>query len=350
MGCENLSLTLYIQTKSKKTEVSPFFIAVTKGNLELCQYVFFTKNQLANESNIACQCDVCFHMSMKKINVENHFANQHYISTQSLSTRFQVFFNTLAPIHIALVKGNLETFKLIFDNVEYKNPVYNVKTGNTLFHMAAKFGLTNQCQLIIENTDIKNPVNSRGETAFHLAALNGHLDVCKLITQNFENKKPVDNFGKTPLHYAALNGHFAICELIFENVENKNPADNVGETPLHLAAWNGHFSICELIIENVENKNPAGYAGITPLHWAARNVEDGCISLINQNDHLAICELMIENLDNKNPTDYSGKTPFDWAIQYGPLAVPRFIIKNNDGRKVLITQKGKLAMNGHLAV
>ena len=171
-------------------------------------------------------------MSMKKFNVENHFAKHYDVRIQSLST-LQVFLNTLAPIHIALVKGSLETFKLIFDNVEYKNPVYNVRNGNTLFHMAANLGLTDQCKLIIENTDIKNPVNSLGHTPLHMAAWNGHFSICELIIENVENKNPANNGGYTPLHLAALN------------VDNKR---------MSLLNQNEHLAICELMIENFENK------------------------------------------------------------------------------------------------
>ena len=175
----------------------------------------------------------------------------------------ETLLNTLDPIHIALIKGNLEAFKLIFASIECKNPVYN-QFGDTLFHRAASLRLIDHCKLIIENTHIKNPSNSRGTTPLHLSARPDYLDFFSDFTSGFPLHVSIMNGGP-------MNGHLAICELIIKNIDNKNPTDNNGKTPLHMAAQCGFLDICKLIMKNVEDKNPADYSGETPLHLAASN-------------------------------------------------------------------------------
>ena len=82
-------------------------------------------------------------------------------------------------------------------------------------------------------------------TAFHKAAEDGHLSICQLIIENSENKNPTDRYGLTPLHLAAENGHLSICELIINNVSDKNPeCTKDRKTPLHIAAKSGHLLMC----------------------------------------------------------------------------------------------------------
>ena len=139
----------------------------------------------------------------------------------------------------------------------------------------------------------------KNQTPFHIAAERGYLPLCQLIIENSVVKNPKDNLGVTPLHGAAKKCHLAVCQLIVRNIGNKNPKCNIRLTPLHWAAGNGHLSICQLIVANVVDKNPKSSGGWTPLHFAAKF------------GHLSVCQLIIEKVDDKNPKDRFGRTPLD---------------------------------------
>ena len=180
-----------------------------------------------------------------------------------------------------------------------QNSKYLQNWVNTPLHLAAESSQLGAFQLIIEKTDIKNPINIisdemhskykrrgklyvfgwNGATPLHLAAKNGNLSICKLIIENVSDKNPNDEkmvnrgvrrwdvqhrMGQwTPLHLAAYNGHFSVCELIIDNISEKNPEDQFGWTPLHSAAQNGHLRVCKLILSNIRDKYTKYMFGIT---------------------------------------------------------------------------------------
>ena len=191
--------------------------------------------------------------------------------TKQNSKYLQYLLNT--PLHLAADRGQLGAYQLIMENVDNKNPI------NSITHeMRWKY---------MKRRDVYE-LGSHGITPLHLAAKNGHLSVCKLIIENVFDKNPsggkmvtkswmhpvwIDQW--TPLHLAAYAGHFSVCELIINNVMEKNPGDQTGWTPLHSAAQNGHLTVCKLILNNIRasyvcNLYTKDKFGNTPLKLATQ--------------------------------------------------------------------------------
>ena len=85
-------------------------------------------------------------------------------------------------------------------------------------------------KLIFDNVEDKNPMT------MHLSKDNG-------------------NYIFSPLHVAATSGNFDVCKLIIENVQDKNPSANLSEsvTPLLMARAYGHHQIANYIKSKIEN-------------------------------------------------------------------------------------------------
>ena len=197
--------------------------------------------------------------------------------------------NGQVPMHIAAMTGQTEMFQKLSYSAMDKNPKDDI--GRTPLHFAAKNGHLSICQLIISdegkvprNLDLimlefkgsrhkrfslypsmdKNPMDENGWTPFHLAAKHGHEEVCQLIMENIpEINPPGCNSKATPLHLAAWNGHLSICKMIIEKLPDKsvkhvNLKDGIDNTPLHLAAERGHFEVCQLIMHSMVDV-PKGY-------------------------------------------------------------------------------------------
>ena len=97
--------------------------------------------------------------------------------------------------------------------------------------------------------------NEQGETPLLLAARNNHFDVCQLIIEQSEEKNPSNGIdGYTPLHEAAKNGNTKLCKLIIDSISDKNPKCSDGKTPIHFAALHGHLDVCELMIHNIKGE------------------------------------------------------------------------------------------------
>ena len=151
------------------------------------------------------------------------------------------------PLHQAADRGNLEICKLIIGETQDMAEI-GQKThlmGRTPLHVAAEYPnpITLEIfKLIFDNVQDKEPKDKEGSTPLHYAAKYGNLEVCRLIIGETDNKNPMNSVGWTPLHCAAQNGHEEICNLISSKVLDKNPTGFDGKTPDFLMRRFRHFS------------------------------------------------------------------------------------------------------------
>ena len=99
-------------------EFEPLPVAVTYGNLELCEYV------------------------ISKTTDKNHASN-----------------GGVTLLHLAARDGRVDIYRLIMENVKDKNP--NDPYGETALLWAAKKGNLDVCKLIIQHVEDKNPDDYR---------------------------------------------------------------------------------------------------------------------------------------------------------------------------------------------
>ena len=91
----------------------------------------------------------------------------------------------LTPLCMAYSACHFRICKFIIENADRNDPIYHLypyRMGRSLLHQAAKDGILNVYQAIIENVDNKNPKEYYFWTPFRLAANNGHVNVCSYIS------------------------------------------------------------------------------------------------------------------------------------------------------------------------
>ena len=113
-------------------------------------------------------------------------------------------------------------------------------------------------ELLIKYQDDKNPIcDLYGNTLLHFVAkkesLKNQLQICELLINNTEDKNPSNHKGFTPLHSAATLGHLGVSRLIIKHVKNKNPKAKNGITPLKIAEMGSYEEICKLIQKAVDS-------------------------------------------------------------------------------------------------
>ena len=115
-----------------------------------------------------------------------------------------------SPFYEAAMKGEIEIFKMLFDDSEVKH--------------------------LKEDNDGTFPLS--------LAAGNGYLTACDLVKKYYYTSVTLGQHKRTtPLHLAAQKGNLEMFQLIFKNVQDKTPKDCDQNTPLYIAAETGNLEI-----------------------------------------------------------------------------------------------------------
>ncbi|NXJ14032.1 ASB10 protein, partial [Odontophorus gujanensis] len=121
-------------------------------------------------------------------------------------------------------------------------------------------------------------VNSRTEdeedTALHVAARHGLTDHVQLLLQYGAELEARNEEGQTPLNAACAQPHAAqdmeryyrVCQLLVDSGASVNAADRDHQHPLHLACKNANAQIAELLLAQGANVNIMNYSGNTALH------------------------------------------------------------------------------------
>ena len=126
--------------------------------------------------------------------------------------------------------------------------------GYTLLHLAAKFGLIEQMNTLMDQHNI--PVNALGaynRTPLHMATHNGQAKATQLLLQRGANinAQPVEDALSTPLHEAVLQGHIGVTEALAQSEYlNVNLQNAGGFSALDIAVGQGKVAITNLLINH----------------------------------------------------------------------------------------------------
>ena len=270
--------------------------------------------------------------------------------------------NGTTPLHYAAKYGYACVCQFLLKKFRDKNP--KDKANVTPLELGIVFKNYFVCELIIRKCEenavsldlsaVLNPLNENGLTPLHLAAKYGKSELCWLIMKNVVDKNPKSSKkywlnGTTPLHLAADEGHFSVCELmISQNVNNKNPIDRIGRTPLYMAARKGHLSICHLLYEEKYDSDDnelfklleAAFHGenidvckFFALKVGCKNIEyiDASLRLAASKGNLEICKFIIQNvqIDWRIKCDMSIPTPLSIAARNGHLSICHLLYENS---------------------
>ncbi|XP_023311139.1 serine/threonine-protein phosphatase 6 regulatory ankyrin repeat subunit A-like [Anoplophora glabripennis] len=143
--------------------------------------------------------------------------------------------NGHTPLHLAILKGNLEVVNFLVKHKADVNVTDN--SGRTSLQLAAKNGNLDIVKLLIDHgVDVNNQGND-GWTALLTAVWEGQLNTVKfLITECNADMNTIDKDGRTAVHLAASEGHLETLVFLLQCGMDAEVRDNDGRTAIHLAA------------------------------------------------------------------------------------------------------------------
>ncbi|KAL3084453.1 hypothetical protein niasHS_009224 [Heterodera schachtii] len=282
---------------------------------------------------------------------------------------------TIAPLHFAAQKGNLELCKLLVAKGAKVSQRTKDKRGIMCLHIACGNGHLPIVKFLLESVGVDiERTDSNGDTALMCALLENNLDIGHYLIARGARTDRTNKFGISPLHYFVKKGDFALCKFLVDNGANvnQNTTDDSDFhfTPLHIACVGGHLQIAKLLVgEGKANIESTDSNGDTALMGALvqNNLDIGhyLISRGARTDHMnkfgmaplhyfvkkgdfALCKFLVDNGANvnQNTTDDSNchVTPLHIACAKGHLQIVKLLVEEGNADIEIADFEGDTAL------
>ncbi len=143
-------------------------------------------------------------------------------------------------------------------------------TGKNLLHIAAKKGLINIVNFLLDQKNINPmPFDENGSTPLSLACRNWHIEVVKRLLSIHNAIQNAELYGDWSLLEAIDKGHTNIVDLLIQYGSNFNRIDfDLGNSPLIVAVIKNNIDIVKILLNlgsdktviNGQNKTAADIA------------------------------------------------------------------------------------------
>lgn len=290
-----------------------------------------------------------------------------------------------APLHLAALKKQKDTVKLLIANGADVNLKSTCKQQATPLHFAANGGDLDIVKLLVAKGAVVDGRESDGETPLAYAAYNGFTDVAAFLLEKGAAVKVegMSEKGSSPLSYAISQGRSEVAKLLLkhgadpmEKTDNGftllhraswkcskdiygtliakgapvNAQTDFGWTPLHLAAMHGNMEGVEVLIKNKAELNLQDKEERTPLFLAADRGHAGAVSLLLDagaktagkeknygrtvlhnaaiQGYGKITKLLLSKGADMDAVDKNGKTPVYYAAKYGNKTTAKLMKMN----------------------
>lgn len=182
-------------------------------------------------------------------------------------------FITGAPLHIAVLEGQLEAVEILIDNGADLEAEDELSGGHPL-HLAAALGRTEILTLLVARGADPEARDAKGRTPLILSTIAGHAGAVEALLDSSTDPDASEPYqGTTALHNAAFNGRLEVIELLLAHGAALDPLDSDGGTPLHWAVGNGQSEVIRLLVGRGADVNRKNNAGLAPI-WIARYAAD----------------------------------------------------------------------------
>ncbi|XP_008244354.1 PREDICTED: protein ACCELERATED CELL DEATH 6-like [Prunus mume] len=191
--------------------------------------------------------------------------------------------------------------------IDPKLACFENEAGESPLYLAAREGLLDILNQILQSSPSSAHGGSDGQTALHAAVVEKHFDIMEALLR-FKPQliKEADHQGKTPLYYAAsLGDHRTVQRLLELDISIAYVLDKQGCSPIHVAASKGHTSVIREIVRHCPDSGELfDPYGRNALHMAIVGGHGNVVRYILETEELE--ELI-------NQPDFDGNTPLHLA-------------------------------------
>ncbi|ONI13110.1 hypothetical protein PRUPE_4G203100 [Prunus persica] len=209
-------------------------------------------------------------------------------------------------LHEALRNGHNKVAEFLL-KIDPKLASFENEAGESPLYLAAREGLLDILNQILQSSPSSAHGGSDGQTALHAAVVEKHFDIMEALLR-FKQQliKEADHQGKTPLYYAAsLGDHRTVERLLELDISIAYVLDKQGFSPIHVAASKGHTSVIREIVRHCPDSGEL----VDPYGWNALH-----IAIFNGQANVVRYILETAELEGTiNQPDFDGNTPLHLA-------------------------------------
>ncbi|PRQ51049.1 putative ankyrin repeat-containing domain, PGG domain-containing protein [Rosa chinensis] len=274
-------------------------------------------------------------------------------------------------LHLAARFGHVELVAYIIKLLPDLVSVRNVK-GETPLHEACRQGNTSVVKLLLEASPFVTCSLNHEQTAFFIACSYGNVEVVKYMA----NQPGVLDFEQheafSPLHFSIAEGYVDIVKTILEACPRFAwKVDNKGYLPLHLACEKGQLEITKTLLMIDPNLSlELNRYRYTPLHLAAMNGQNQILEELllcsprslelrtgdgetvfhlsvrfNRYDVFTSLAKNCNHTNLLNQADKQGNTVLHLALSAGNTRLSEYIIRNTAVDVNCRNQRGQTALD-----
>ena len=248
------------------------------------------------------------------------------IDWQKISTiYFSVQFHISSGIFHSSIAKKAKVLVLIENGTDVNQNVDNFQTSP--LHIAAKEGLDEIAEILIQNGAKLNAKDDLNLTPLHYAVIGNHLSTVKILVKNGCDLDSSNNLFQSPLFEAVSRGFLVIAEFLVENGANVEKLDKNGSTLFLEAVKHNHLEIMKMLMANGAKIDVTDNELQTPLHKAVKNSNE------------EIVKFLIDKGCDANFKDSKGILPIQEAIQYRNYKIVEILIEvdpKNFGKNSLL--------------
>lgn len=219
--------------------------------------------------------------------------------------RIAIFFAKLLLLLIAgplVVLTTIEVFLPTGDLNDFQNPLLN----------AARDGDTVEIQRLLASGSDANTSDAFGNTPLSIAAHFGQTEACELLLKNGAGIDGIRG-EMTPLECAVYSDYPDTATFLLQRGADPDRADEYGGTPLAVAAGKGNTDMVKALLDAGADIEVADKHGWRPLHVVLRSTQ------ISDADRLATVKMLLEygaDPNANNSRGFEGDSEHDSHLGY----------------------------------
>ncbi|KHN22944.1 Ankyrin repeat-containing protein [Glycine soja] len=262
-------------------------------------------------------------------------------------------------LYFAAVEGNFQEFINIHNLENLLTPNKNTILHIHLTSTTSKSGKTTPAsaqfvtQILVKCGRLVLLPNAKGETLLHVAARYGHSNIAKLLLEHVKAKispdiengvgadqkfiRATNDELDTALHEAVRYDHIEVVKTLLEmDPDYSYYANNAKETPLYLASERQNLQVVREILKKVKSPSYDGPNNQTALHAAVINQDIAMARDLLKNEHVRVAVKL---------ADKKGWVPLHYAVKTRNAVLTKLLLKEDENTAYMQDNEGRTALH-----